>query len=94
MGCDRLTIMKYIYLPPILLLFSLSTLVKIFKKASGLEDGCYDLFEINYADGSFNIYFNYPTDFDEKQALKLVDEIAIKVNLMSLVEIERFVNGD
>jgi hypothetical protein len=90
--------MKHVILTPVLCLFNLPTLVEIFKKTSGLEDGCYDLFEIKYEDGSFLMCFNYPTDFDEKQAKDLVDEISDKVAdeilQMSLITFENFLKED
>jgi hypothetical protein len=62
---------------------------------SGLEDGCYGLFELKATDGSSIMCFNFPTDFDERQADDLVDEISDKVSdeisQMTLITFERFI---
>lgn len=46
---------------------NLASIEELFTEA-GLEEGCFGIFKITYADNCSEIYFHYPTDMTDVQA--------------------------
>ena len=71
---------------------NLASIEELFTEA-GLEEGSFGIFKITYADNCSEIYFHYPTDMTEKQAV----EFAMKtldtqgIDLKSAIDISDIV---
>lgn len=86
--------MNYIVIDNFLNLFNIDVITNLFAQLSELEENSYSIVKMEWADGSFNICFEYPTDFDNAKAEETVKLVSEKTLALGLTNLQDFLYED